>query len=136
MELRKAFAIAAYHHWERSVQLWIVPTNEIAARDSFDARRKRHARGYEDISKAASEIGYPADVELPRVAALANTLKHNSKAYGARLLKLWPDILPSQFQNSTNPTDWASAIQLSDEHLNEIFNIVSRSGPTENWPTS
>jgi hypothetical protein len=74
MELRKAFAIAAYHHWERSVQLWIVQTSEIAAPDSIDARRKRHARGYEDISKAASEIGYPADVELPRVAALANTL--------------------------------------------------------------
>ena len=82
MELRKAFAIAAYHHWERSVQLWIVQTSEIGAPNSFDARRKRHARGYEDISKAASEIGCPADAELPRVAALANTIKHNSKLAG------------------------------------------------------
>jgi hypothetical protein len=122
MELRKAFAIAAYHHWERSVQLWI----------EIDAPDKRNAQGYKEISKAASKIGYPADVELPRVNALANTLKHNSKDCGAKLLKLWPDILLPQVQNSTNPTDWVSAIQLSGEHLNEIFNIVSRSGPAEN----
>jgi len=123
MELRKAFAIAAYHHWERSVQLWI----------EIDAPDKKNAREYKDISKAASKIGYPADVELPRVNALANMLKHNSKNSGTRLLQLWPDILLPQAQNFTNPTHRVSDVQLGDEHLNEIFDIVSRSGPNENW---
>lgn len=38
MELRKAFAIAAYHYWERSVQRWTAWDSEAAAYDESNTR--------------------------------------------------------------------------------------------------
>ena len=130
VELRKAFAIASLHHWERSVQRWIAQKNMTAASDGSYTRKKQPARGYNELSKAARDVGYPADPELKCVVKLANTLKHNSEDRGKELLALWPDIFPLQFQKPSRLSDWASAIQLTDQHLSEIFNIVSKSGRT------
>jgi hypothetical protein len=132
LELRKAFAIAAYHHWERSVQRrWIAQESETAARDGSDGSgtRKKGLKSYKELSSAASIIGYETDSGLWRVMALANTLKHNSETYGKELLGLWPDIFSRPFQKLPKWYDTASAVQLTDDHLSEIFDIVSKSGP-------
>jgi len=129
IELRKAFAIAAYHHWERSVQLWIAQKHKVDMATGISVRKTKPARGYEQLSNAAQEIGFPTNAEFQRVVTLANTLKHNSETYGAKLLELWPDIFPSRFSKPSNVSDWVSAIHLNDGHLTEIFRIVSKSGP-------
>jgi hypothetical protein len=121
MELRKAFAITAYHHWERSVQRWI-------AHKTGTANGSKMA--YKELSKAATDIGYSPDSGLCRVVKLANTLKHNSEDGGDDLYQLWTDVFRPEFQKPPRFSDWASAIQLTDQHLNEIFDIVSRSGPS------
>lgn len=136
MELRKAFAIAIFHHWERSVQRWIAQENRTAASDGSDTPTKPPARGlkklrcFEKLSEAARDVGYPPHPELEHVVTLANTLKHNNEKHGKKLLEKWPDIFPLQFQKPPRLSDWASAIQLTDQHLSEIFDIVSKSGPT------
>src|SRR4051812_32173864 len=85
MELRKAFAIAALHHWERSVQRWLGQANDTAPPTDSDARRKRLPRGYDELSSAAKAMGYPAHGNLLRVVTLANTLKHNTEDLGRKL---------------------------------------------------
>jgi hypothetical protein len=128
-ELRKAFAIAAFHLWERAVQQWITQENEAAAFNNSTTRKKVPAHTYVELVSAVENIGYSADLNLLRIKVLANTLKHNSEKSGMELLALWPDIFPPQFQKPSRLSDWASAIQLTDQHLSEIFNVVSKSGP-------
>lgn len=122
VELRKAFAVAAYHHWERSVQQWI------AVFDGSDKKRTRY--DHNRLLSAAKDAGYPPDPELVRVVSLANALKHNSERYGLMLLAVWPEIFPRQFRGPPKLSKWAYSIQLTDEHLNEIFDIVQKSGRT------
>jgi hypothetical protein len=128
MELRKAFAIAAYHIWERSVQRWHEHERENVASGGTDSRKKG-LHGHKGLSTAAREIGYPDNPELVRVMTLANAIKHNSTNSGKKLLELWSDIFPPGFDTPPRMSDWASSIQLTDRHLMEIFGIVSKSGP-------
>jgi hypothetical protein len=130
MELRKAFAIAAFHHWERSVQRWITQETETAAANGSVTRKKKSVQGFNDLSREASRIGYATDPKLQRVVTLVNTLKHNGDARGMELLRSWRGLFPPQFQTPSELSDWASAIRLTDQHLDEVFDVVSKSGPT------
>jgi hypothetical protein len=128
MELRKTFAIAAYHYWERSVLEWIEQASrEIALNDP---KNKTKILKHDDLLEKANELGYPAASDLSRVVALANTLKHNSTNYGQKLVKLWPELFSTNFQEPFKYSSWASSVQLSDQQLNEVFDIISKSGPT------
>lgn len=129
MELRKAFAIAAYHHWERSVRQWIVEESGTARCDDSNTEVKEVV-GFDKLSKIADKLGYPIDPALKRVVTLVNTLKHVNEKHGVKLMECWPEIFPLQFTGPSRSSDWADAIQLTDRHLAEVFDIVSKSGPT------
>lgn len=114
-ELRKAFALALYHHWERSARLWTQADNW----------------SHEQLVTASLNRGYPIDPRLAAVRDLVNTLKHNKDRWGRDLVKSWPDVFPSDFVERPNRrTDWYEAIQLSDTQVRDAFNIVAASGPT------
>jgi hypothetical protein len=119
MELRKAFAIAAFHQWERSVQRWIGQANGMT----------KPPHSYDKLSKAAAKLGYPVDAGLQQIVTLVNTLKHNVERRGRELLEQWPDVFPPGFEGPDHFSDWASSIQLSDELLEQVFVTMRKSGP-------
>jgi hypothetical protein len=129
MELRKAFAIICFHHWERSVQRWTAQRKTTTQPNNSYILKIKQDRGYKYLCQAAANIGYQPDTQLIRVCTLANMLKHNTDRLGTDLLKLWPDVFPPFFQKPPDLSDWASSVALTDQHLNEIFSIVSKSGP-------
>ncbi len=115
MHLRKAFVIAAYHHWERSARRW-----------GKAGPKARHSQ----LSAASLAEGYPVDPRLEAVVSLVNTLKHNSDVKGAALLAAWPEAFPPNFRPRTGRTDWYDAISLSDRQVAEICDAIGASGPT------
>ena len=74
-ELRKAFCVAAYHHWERAVIEWWHDSNIT----------KNPPRGFNDIKTYAEQLGIPVDEDLGKVVALTNLIKHNNKDKWAKL---------------------------------------------------
>lgn len=115
-EMRKAYAIAAYHHWERNVRIW-------AGKDNL--------RTHEEMTAATLAEGYPIHPRLDRVRQLANTLKHDNRRWGTALLEAWPEAYRWDFRpRPSGRVYWAEAVALSDEQMEELFDILSGSGPT------
>lgn len=112
-ELRAAFIIALYHHWERCVYLW------------GDRRSSSHA----DHVRVMKGLGYPPDPDLEKVYRLASLLKHNSDRHGDRVWTLWREVFSPTFTCGPN-ADWYGGLDLTDDHVNEVADIVGRSGPT------
>lgn len=112
-DLRKAFSLAAYHHWERSARKW---TGD-------------HSSSHDDLAMKVSKIEIAIHPRLSAIRDLANTLKHNSLKFGPALVSSWPAVLPSGF---TKPGygDWYGSVTLNEDHITEVFNIVAASGPT------
>ncbi|MFS3137690.1 hypothetical protein ACLRDC_20390 [Gluconacetobacter sacchari] len=118
-ELRKAFVVAAYHHWEVSVLAW-------ARRETpHDANLRNHAQS---VAKAI-EVGYPPDAELRQVSCLANLIKHDSDSARRALKKAAPKLYETMFENVTARPRWASAVEISDATLDWVFEVVRKSGP-------
>ncbi|MBB2157342.1 hypothetical protein HLH33_13640 [Gluconacetobacter diazotrophicus] len=121
-ELRKAFAVAAYHHWERSVIEWwhaARPTILPPGRPPF---------GYDHLKKAAKRLSVRPAPALNKVVTLANALKHNDKRRWNELKKQWPEVIARERYRSR--ADWAGTIQLNDTQLLEVFQAVQQSGPS------
>lgn len=115
-ELRKAYAIAAYHHWERSVRVWT---------------GKENLRNHDDMVAATRAEGYAVDARLDRVRRLVNTLKHDNRRWGMDLLEAWQEVYQSDFRpRAAGPVYWAEAVSLTDDQIAEIFAILAASGPT------
>lgn len=113
MDLRKAYVLALYHHWERAARRW----TRISVWSSHDK-----------LAAATRGLGYPIDRRLEAVRDLVNTLKHNSAERATQLFASWPDVLKA------NPAerpglDWYSMVSLDDRHVREACEIVRRSGP-------
>lgn len=106
-ELRKAFAIAAYHFWERSVQSWIAHENGngSAKAEAYNTPKQKKRIEFEDLCELTKVLGYSVSGKLVRVQALANMLKHNNERWGKRLLMLWPDVFVPGLQESPKPYD-------------------------------
>src|SRR3546814_7916557 len=68
MSLRKAYAVAIYHHWERSALQWTNRKNE----------------KHDDLARRVLAMGYPIDPHLHVVRDLANLLKHDNDRWGVR----------------------------------------------------
>lgn len=114
-ELRKAFVLALYHHWERSARGWTKADNWT----------------HEQLVEGTKKRGYPVDPRLAAVRDLVNTLKHNKDRWGRELLQSWPSVFPPGFVERTKVrTDWYEAVLLSDTHIREAFDVVAASGPT------
>ena len=80
MELRKAFVVATYHHWERSVLRWAARNAQVMTLDGVGAKTKRLDHG--KLRAAAEKAGFRADAHMSSVVALANFLKHGSAHWG------------------------------------------------------
>lgn len=114
--LRKAYAIAIYHHWERSAHQWTA------------AKRENH----DDLVVLVLKMGYPIDRHLALVRDLANLLKHANDHWGLKLLQSWPELFPVGFNPPINGSwamNWYDRVSLSDEHIKQIMATVRRSGP-------
>jgi len=111
-ELRKAFAIAAYHYWERSIRKYC------------KAQGGKHA---DLVTKALGE-GFPISSDLNRTHRLANALKHNNDSSGKKLLDCWPEVFSSTFKQRKH-MDWYSVVHLSDDQVHQAFDIILSSGP-------
>jgi hypothetical protein len=112
--LRKAFAIAVYHHWERSALRWL------------DKKREDHDK----LAIAVQALGYPIHPKLAAVRDLVNTLKHDSGRWGCALIKSWSDLFEQGYLPRAGWNAWYEAVRLSDEHVLEAISVVSASGPT------
>ncbi len=114
MVLRKAFVIALYHYWERSVRLWT---------DSAD-----DANHCKLVSRALGKR-LPIDPRLGAIQDLVNMLKHNNDRWGKKLLQSWSDVFRPGFQALPGKTNWYEATYLMERHVLEAFDIVAASGP-------
>ncbi|MCY1360063.1 hypothetical protein D9M69_466710 [compost metagenome] len=111
-EVRKAFVIALYHHWERAVR-----------KDTGYSKQK-----HDELLEAAAAAQIAVQPDLEKVRHLVNTLKHNNEKRGSELLKHWPEVFPSEFHHNAN-TDWYQSIGLTDAHVHQALNIIAGSGP-------
>lgn len=112
MALRKAFIIAAYHHWERSARGWT---------------SSQHGK-HDKLVALSQEKGYPIHPRLAAIRDLVNLLKHDNSAWGDKLLASWPQLLSPAFKAKI-VTDWYEAVQLRNEHVTEVLDALAASGP-------
>ncbi len=111
-EVRKAFVMALYHHWERAVR-----------------KDTGYNKPYHDgLLKAAAAAQIPVQPDLEKVRHLVNTLKHNNEDRGLQLLEHWPEVFYSDFSHHAN-TDWYQSIELTDDHVHQTLSIIAASGP-------
>ena len=121
MDLRKAYVLAAYHHWERSARRW--------------TRSSLHAK-HSSLASATEALGYPMNGRMSGLYNLVNTLKHNSAKWAADLSSTWPEVLNGA-QRSRPDQDWYAAVELSDDHVHQVCDILRTSGPdAERLPRS
>lgn len=113
MDLRKAYVLAIYHHWERAARRW----TRISDRAAHDK-----------LAKATRDLGYPIDIRLEAVRDLVNTLKHNNVERAKQLFASWPEVLKAD-PAARPQLDWYSMVSLQDRHVHEACQIVRRSGP-------
>lgn len=134
--LRKAYVIAVFHHWERVIRR----LTGLSGHETFDR-----------LVESAAARGQPIHARLTLVSDLNNTLKHDSMRAGPKLLKSWPGVFPPGYADRLAKReaaaaaraaqglgdggmhyDWHDAVQLSQEHMDEVFAIVRESGPRAN----
>lgn len=119
---RKAFAITLYHHWERGAREW---SNKMHGKSS-------------SLIKAVQDIGVAIDPKIVDISVLVNTLKHNASIWGWPLYEMRPDWFSNSFKPDRQHIDWFDSVLLQDAAMDEIFQIVSDSGPnfkTTMWQT-
>ncbi|MDX0488826.1 hypothetical protein GOC53_00825 [Sinorhizobium medicae] len=106
-ELRKAFVIALYHHWERSAAEW----------------KGGGYASHDELAKYCASEGYGPSPELSAVQCLANHLKHgpnSSRDWLDRLRKNYPSFL-SHGQGFL--------FGLSEDDLYKVAATILASGP-------
>jgi hypothetical protein len=75
-ELRKAFAMAIYHYWERKIRVF----------------RKFSDGKHAELEVAAKKLGIEIPVDFGRVHRLANALKHNNRGSLNALHRVWSEV--------------------------------------------
>lgn len=106
LEVRKAFVIALYHHWERSATGW-----------------KGGYASHDELADYCAGEGYGPSTDLGAVRCLANYLKHgpnSSKDWLGRLRRDYPSFLTQA------PT---FIFGLSEDDLYKIAATILASGP-------
>lgn len=111
--LCKAFAITAYHQWERAI------------RSFAGASTKAH---HDELLTAARKHHYPIHDGLTALRDLTNALKHSNTKWGLALKESWPEVV-GPIRGPAASVNWYEVIQLRPHHLTEVFDIVKSSGP-------
>lgn len=124
-ELRRAFALSAYHYWETSVYRW----HHLA----YGAGAKKRLGPHEDLVKELAKLGqiepdlsFRVHPDLEAVAKLANVLKHTSADSWQWLIGQCPEPLKPLFPA---PSDRHTPVMLTVAQLAWVFEVVSQSGP-------
>lgn len=121
VEIRNAFAILIYHHWERSALRWTGSTKG----------------DHKQLVNRTKAKGYSVHSQLESVRLLVNTLKHDSENCAPELFKVRPDYFISGFTGPSLGLSWQEAISLQRGNIDELFSIVRASGPDEKtFPTT
>lgn len=131
-ELRKAFAVAAYHHWERSVSAWwhaAHPDARTGSGQTKATKQEEAPRGFKELARHAGTLSAPPDPTPRQVATLSNALKHNSEQRWHELKAQWPELIAHNC--SDYRADWTDTLQLTDAQLLQVFQAVQRSGPRD-----
>lgn len=123
--LRKAFAIVAYHTWERGALRWF----------KYAKKKPQHADFIQELKNNNVQIDEDGLRDLKN---LANCLKHNSATSGP---DLWNDR-PDLFEAGWNPNDplpvsgkppttvdWEERIKLTDANMDAFFETARVSSP-------
>ena len=125
-ELRRAFVLAAYHFWERSVVRWRY------IRLTEDERKEDNGiSGFGELKATAKrgDINYPPHPDLFAVCQIANLLKHESATARKNLEEHYP-ALWADLQNVVHASFGRSeGIKISDPIMRKIFEIIRQSGP-------
>ena len=111
-DVRKAFALAAYHHWERWARRWTRSTHN------------KHDR----LTAQTLQQGYAIDPRINALRDLVNALKHNNPVWGDALTRSWPEVVTSY--RAGVDMDLYEEIELSDVQVTAIFDVIANSGPT------
>lgn len=112
-ELRLAFAVTFYHHWERSVSRWM----------------GKHIQGHDKLEGAAKALGYPVHEDMQYVQCLANLTKHGTERWALKLFPFWPDLFGEGF-DPEKARDWRGELDLQEDHIWQIAEIVEACAPT------
>ena len=109
--LRKAFAIVAYHTWERGALRWFAAANQ----------KPNHA----GLIQAFEASPYAFDKDgLRDLKDLVNCLKHNSTTSGPALWKNRQDL-----NKPPSSVDWEDEVMLVDSNMDAFFEVVRVSSP-------
>lgn len=114
-ELRLAFAVMFYHHWERSVCQW-------AGKEIRD--------GHAALEKAAKAQGYPVHEDMTLVQALANLSKHGAGKWALHLFNRWDDLFREGFDPQKS-LECRGALDLQEDHVWEVADIVEACSPVD-----
>ena len=99
-EIREAFVLSAFHHWER----WM-------------RRRTGEQGSFTTLSKAAQDIGYTH----PRpgiLNSLCNLLKHDNVDHAEALASQWSELFGELPHGVPGQREWKLAIQ--DHHIEQV----------------
>lgn len=113
-ELRLAFAVTFYHHWERSVCRWA---------------GKEIKQGHPTLEKEAKKLGYPVHEDMRLVQALANLSKHGAEKWAIKLCT-WPGLFRKGIDHF-KVVDWRGALDLQEDHVWQIADIVEACSPID-----
>jgi hypothetical protein len=106
-EVRRAFIIALYHHWERSAARWLGNDNA----------------SHKQLERYCASNGFGPSLDLNAVRCLANHLKHRPGANSDWLIELrekHPSFLPHVQM---------SPFALTDVDFETIATVILASGP-------
>lgn len=107
-EVRRAFIIALYHHWERSAASWL----------GEDA-------GHAKLEQFCADNGFGPSPDLDAVRHLANHLKH-----GPASRSPWLDKMREKYPLFM-PRVGTFAFGLSDDDITKVAAAILASGPPE-----
>ena len=113
VELRKAFAIAIYHFWERKMRTY----------------GKLEKGNHKIFTEVAESLGIMIPSEFARVYRLANALKHNSAGTLNKLHDEWSEVSGVLFKVE-GTRDWYSRINLTDDHIYYLLDLTKQAGPS------
>ncbi|MFT8371404.1 MAG: hypothetical protein ABF641_10090 [Acetobacter sp.] len=125
-DLRKAFVLAAYHFWERSVIRWSLrrPLEKDHAAD-------KKLNGYKKLVAEAKKIGPPYDPHpsLDAIVQITNLLKHESKKAQEILENDYPDLWASMRGSKSMLYTSYARVNITQDIMNKVFEVVRLSGP-------
>ena len=113
-EFRKAFVLAIYHHWERSIRRYTGVTTT----------------GHGHVVAGAKAEGLSISSDLRLLQVLSNTLKHDTDQWASELFRLWPEVFGSRYP-AYRGNDFYSFIRIGDRDIEFLLDIVSASGPDD-----